>query len=60
MNAWTGLEHPNVGLLYGFTREDDDRIGFISPFYEKGDIVQYIRKEKTLSNKDFLNIVSVY
>lgn len=56
MNAWTGLEHPNVGLLYGFTREDNDRIGFISPFYGKGNIVQYIKKErKNMSNKDFLN-----
>ncbi|GJJ13660.1 hypothetical protein Clacol_007916 [Clathrus columnatus] len=58
INAWTGLKHPNVGRLYGITREKDDRIGLISPFYEKGDIIKHIRNTKdTLTNKGFLTLM---
>lgn len=42
VHAWTRLSHPNIAAFYGITRETNGLVGLVSPFFEKGNIVDYI------------------
>jgi len=50
VQTWTRLSHPNIAPFYGITRETNGLVGLISPFFQKGNIVDYINsldKSKT-------------
>jgi serine/threonine protein kinase len=46
---WNYLEHPNITPLLGLYFIDDarNRISLVSPWMEKGDLVEFLKKNPT-------------
>jgi serine/threonine protein kinase len=59
VRVWTGLQHPNIASLYGITLEANGSMGLISPFFERSNVVEYI-KSTDLSESNLLKLVGSY
>jgi len=56
IRSWYNLEHPNVSPFYGFIAKGEGpwNIGMVSPWYNNGDIKEYLQKHPKTDRLEML------